>query len=48
VCLCVLVGIVFGYLCLFVVVYYNVEDRVVYVCAYVIDVWVFFPETVYV
>jgi hypothetical protein len=38
VCLCVQVGVVVGYLYLFVVVYYNIEDRVVYVCVYVIDV----------
>jgi hypothetical protein len=38
VCLCLRVGVVVVYLYLFVVVYYNVEDRVVYVCVYVIDV----------
>jgi hypothetical protein len=32
VCLCVRIGAAVGYLCLFAVVCYNVEDRVVYVC----------------
>jgi hypothetical protein len=36
--ICVRVGVVVGYLYLFVVVYCNVEDRIVYVCVYVIDV----------
>jgi hypothetical protein len=38
VCLCVRVGIVVGYSSLFLVVYYNIEDWVMYVCVYVIDV----------
>jgi hypothetical protein len=39
-------GVVVGIFMLFVVVYYDVEDRDA--CVYVIKVEVFFPEAVYV